>query len=101
MYSRLINLGAVARLPFQTTGSAPQDVAVRIDFVAEDAQFGVSRGWGDGEGIANFEGEAGSLADLIKRDAGMKTEDLHPSGRRVKAENSQVGDDPIRAGSGR
>ncbi len=73
---------------------------MRIDFVAEDAQFGVGRRRGDGEGIVNFEGEAGCLADLIKRNAGVKTEDLHPSGRRVKAENGQVGDNPIRAGSG-
>ena len=97
----MINLGAMPGVKaVPATGSTPQDIPVRIDFVAEDSQFGGRRGWRDGERIVNFKSEACRLADLIEGDAGMQAEDLHPSGARVEAENGQVGDDTIGAGSG-
>src|SRR5205085_9133326 len=53
------------------------DVAVRIDLLAEDAQFLLARRSGAGQRLGSVQREARRLAHAVQRDAGVQAQHLH------------------------
>src|SRR5437588_1108915 len=80
--------------------AAADDVSMRVNPLAQDAEFNL-RGRQRGlQRLANAQVETSVVLDLLKGNAGVHAEDFHALTDFMIAQDGQVGDDAIRAGSG-
>src|SRR6267142_2073189 len=79
------------RLRYSFSSALADELALRVEH-AQDGQLLVGRRLRGGEGRAQQHLEAGVLAHLLHRRAGVQGQELHAAALRVEAEEAERGD---------